>query len=134
MAEESENSGAAENWGTFSRFKRFEPQEIRKKYLATPGASDLRFAGSFTPALVPIWNRTSSGVWVPEGVGRHSPLDGMITYITAEEIAGFSVPFERVLEELQGLTVETVLGFVAGLLNELQVFSRDEVDRKYAEL
>lgn len=129
-----ENESKGENWGTFSRFGRFEPEEIRRKYLATPGAGDLRFGGSFTPALVPIWNQTSSGVWVPRGADRHSPLDGMLTYITADEVFGFSVRAERVLEELQGLTVETVLAFVAGLLNELQVLSRDEVDRKYAAL
>ncbi len=91
-----------------------EEAEFRAKM-----AQIMRQLGSTGVPVVPSYHNKRSGLIVPSRTTQPSPLDHVKLYITAEEVFGVAPPMNWVERQLQDISLDDVLRFVATWLHQL---------------
>lgn len=91
-----------------------EEAEFRAKM-----AQIMRQLGSTGVPVVPSYLNKRSGLIVPPRTAQPSPLDHVKLYITAEEVFGVAPPMNWVERQLQDISLDDVLRFVATWLHQL---------------
>lgn len=106
------------------------------EYLTVPQQGRIYHAGSMSPLLGNSWRQLSSGIYVPaDSTSRPAPIDLVLTYLTAEEIFGYPIPEQYIINQLRSCSVADVLVFVAQMLSHFHRpgVRRQEVDIFYAD-
>jgi hypothetical protein len=104
-------------------------------YLAAITPGRVMAPGTTAPVIGTRFVTTPSGLVLPESAaGGTAPIDLIQTYITAEELLGFRVPIELVLDNVRRLPLESVLEFSATWLNMRHRLgaNRQSVDEAFA--
>lgn len=115
-------------------FRDSQPRDT-ENWLFVPRQGQPYAAGTTVPMLGQQFVPTPSGLLLPVAAARGpDPIDLIATYLTAEEVAGRSIPFAAVLDRLKAVDVERALTWCAGVLarKDAPGANRREVDLELA--
>ncbi|MER7179112.1 hypothetical protein ABT404_06460 [Streptomyces hyaluromycini] len=112
-----------------------EPEQLRAAYLAVPESGQPVVQGTTAAALALQWRQDNNGLFLPASLQPPAPIDVTAVYLTAQEILGAPLAPGTLIEHLQGLLVQDVLRFCAGVLNTARHsgLSTHDVDHYFSD-